>query len=1532
MAIVEKHVNNVNLNSVNENSKMISEQNTTVTLGSGISDSNDLYSGQNGICEMVSDHDGPNCENNVNCENTNMIAGYKSPITSENYYIGNVDSYSDQLEPRENSKMIAGYDAPISQCEDTYSDQTDLQKSEMIAGYGVPISKSSDRYSDQGSNTKPKMISGYVTPFSRHDREQNNVVTCSVQVNDTGNSKMSSENNVHIVNETLKNAENVLQHNGPTIEVQSGNNFEKMNLGYNETTADVSVQTQQLHENSEQIEIVEVLSTKCWYTSGMVENVKSEFLVDTGSTFTIVDIDLFNSIPEKVRPKLEHIDLKLRSANGALMNVFGESKLKLKIGNQYFVHPCKIVGIGDKSSIIGLDFMQSEKCVLWLEKGTMQVGSRSIRIPLYRMADKMGGCAKIQLAEKLCIKPRQEVIIQGKLHHKNNQFTGNCGLIEPNGNWDETKGIFVAKTLVSHDPVSNKVPIRIMNVTNKIVEIEAGHSIAKICSIDPENITIFSEKSMDDGSEILYHIEQTENCEVPEHLKCLIENLAHDITPKQKKEIEHIVCNYTDCFVGPDGKLGLTDLVNHEIDTGNAPPIKIRYREPPLHLRKKVDDELDRMEKQGIIEDSDSPWSFPMVIVAKKGGEQIRICQDYRKLNDITVKSAQNLPKISECLDSLSGAQYFCSMDLANGYWQCKLKESDRCKTSFATRNGLKQFTVLAMGLCNASQTFTKMMEKLLHGLHWKHVLLYLDDVICFGSNFSDMKVTLCQVLDRFKQHSLKLKPSKCRLFQEQTEFLGYIISRDGVHCDPKKTECIRQWDKPKCPKDIRSFLGFCQYHRKFVQGFSEIARPLYNLTKKNQKWDWNEDCENSFQTLKSKLIQSPVLAYPNEQDLFVLDTDASQFSAGATLSQIQNGEERVIAYGSKLFSKSASNLCTTNRELLAVVMFVTEYSHYLKYNKFFILRTDHASLQWISNFKSPDGLLFRWLQILSGFSYRVVHRAGTKHINADSLSRLRPKRKCRREDCPDCYLEPELCSCNIISENICDNDDKSCMEDNSLENCLIITRSQAKKFDTPMRVGNDSENTTDGDNEPDSNSDSICNWAETLSHDDIKQKQEEDPVISEILKLKNQGDTQPNKNMLKSADIEFVLLWLKWKKLEIHKGILYRRYTAGNENSDFLQIVAPKSIRDVIMKLLHNHKTAGHFGNRKTVQSCLMHKFYWPNYKDDIIKWIQSCKTCQKVNTKCNPKKAPLHSKPVFRRMERVAIDIMKVPVSEEGYNSIQVVSDCFTKYSEFYALKDNLAQTCADVIVTQWITRFGCPLVLHSDGAKNYQSELFANLCKLLDIHQTKTARYRPQSNSVVERNNRTLKKLLQSVVGENPKTWPDFLPFVQQAFNSSVHSSTGFTPNRLMFGSENRQVVDLIFAEASMDDPIPPCPSEYVEWVKAAAREAYSKAREHLKQKTERNKTYYDKNSFVRSFNMGDWVWVFSPAELDNKLAVGWKGPFLVIQKLGPVNYVVQKEENSRKITLHIDHMKKYAFDDTPKTWVHPVIKPDKFTQTD
>ncbi|MCG8075029.1 MAG: reverse transcriptase, partial [Candidatus Thiodiazotropha taylori] len=295
--------------------------------------------------------------------------------------------------------------------------------------------------------------------------------------------------------------------------------------------------------------------------------------------------------------------------------------------------------------------------------------------------------------------------------------------------------------------------------------------------------------------------------------------------------------------------------------------------------------------------------------------------------------------------------------------------------------------------MCNAAATFERLMETVLAGLQWDICLIYIDDVIVHGRTFEEALGNLKTVFERLRHAGLKLKPDKCKLFSKSVSFLGHIISDKGVATDPDKIKAVREWPIPVNLTELRSFLGLCSYYRRFISGFSMIAKPLYRLTEKEQSFLWSDECDESFRTLKKKLTGAPVLAYPDFSEAFILDTDASDSNIGAVLSQIQNGTERVICYGSRSLSKAEKKYCVTRTELLALVYFVKYYRHYLLGRKFTV-RTDHNSLRWMLKTKNPEGQLARWIDTLSSFQFEVQHRPGRKHSNADALSRI-PCRQC---------------------------------------------------------------------------------------------------------------------------------------------------------------------------------------------------------------------------------------------------------------------------------------------------------------------------------------------------------------------------------------------------------------------------------------------------------------------------------------------------------------------------------------------------------
>ena len=376
----------------------------------------------------------------------------------------------------------------------------------------------------------------------------------------------------------------------------------------------------------------------------------------------------------------------------------------------------------------------------------------------------------------------------------------------------------------------------------------------------------------------------------------------------------------------------------------------------------------------------------------KKDGTT-RFCVDYRMLNFSTIKDAYPLPRISESLEQMSGARCFSTLDLCAGYWQLELEPSDRYKTAFSTRKGLFQFKVLPFGLCNAPATFERLMETVLSGLQWEICLIYLDDIIVFAKSFEEMLDNLAKVFDRLRTAGLKLKPRKCKLFATKVEYLGHVVSERGIETDPKKIEIVENWPKPSSVTEVRSFLGFCSYYRRFIEGFAAVAKPLHKLTEKNRTFVWSEECDEAFSKRKVCLTTAPILAHPDFTKPFILDTDASGTAIGAVLSQMHGDSEKVIAYASRSLTKSERRYCVTRKELLAVVNFTKYFKNYL-YGKGFRVRTDQSSLRWLLNLKNPEGQLARWLEILSSYDMEIEHRAGAKHKNADSLSRL-PCKQC---------------------------------------------------------------------------------------------------------------------------------------------------------------------------------------------------------------------------------------------------------------------------------------------------------------------------------------------------------------------------------------------------------------------------------------------------------------------------------------------------------------------------------------------------------
>jgi hypothetical protein len=374
---------------------------------------------------------------------------------------------------------------------------------------------------------------------------------------------------------------------------------------------------------------------------------------------------------------------------------------------------------------------------------------------------------------------------------------------------------------------------------------------------------------------------------------------------------------------------------------GTVPIAKRPYRMAPTELAE-LKLQIAELQQKGYIRPSSSPWGAPVLFVTKKDGS-MRMCIDYRSLNEVTIKNKYPLPQIDDLFDQLQGAKYFSKIDLRSGYHQLRIKEADIHKTAFVTRYGQYEFTVMPFGLTNTPTFFMNLINKVFMEELDKFVVVFIDDILIYSKSREDHEHHLQIVLERLRTHQLYAKLSKCEFWLEKIAFLGHILTAEGIEVDPSKVEAVSKWKQPSNVSEVRSFLGMAGYYRRFIKGFSSIARPMTELLKKDNKFVWTLKCEESFQIIKKKLTTASVLTLPDIHQDFVVFCDASRQGLGCVLMQ----NEKVIAYASRLLKPHEQNYPTHNLELAAIVHALKIWRHYLIGNKCHIF-TDHKSLKYI--------------------------------------------------------------------------------------------------------------------------------------------------------------------------------------------------------------------------------------------------------------------------------------------------------------------------------------------------------------------------------------------------------------------------------------------------------------------------------------------------------------------------------------------------------------------------------------------------------
>ena len=898
---------------------------------------------------------------------------------------------------------------------------------------------------------------------------------------------------------------------------------------------------------------------------------------------------------------------------------------------------------------------------------------------------------------------------------------------------------------------------------------------------------------------------------------------------------------HEEVFSHDEDDLGYCDAIKHRILLHDNIPVKVPHRRIPPHQWNEVREYMRKAIDQGIIRESSSPYASAVVLFRKRDG-RLRLCVDYRALNAKTHKDAYALPRINEALDALHGAKYFCSLDLAHGYHQIPVAEEDIEKTAFRLgTGGLYEFTRMPFGLCNAPATFMRLMDKAFGDQTFQSVLIYLDDILVFGSTVDETMQRLDMVLTRLRNLNLKVKPEKCQFFFKQLRFLGHLVSEDGISPDPEKTRAVCEWNTPKSESELRSFLGLAGYYRRFISGFAKIAAPLHALiggggkkTKKakpvkstsavpmdwNSKWD--SKCDNAFSELKERLSTAPVLGYPDMTLPFILEIDASFNGLGAVLSQQQGGKLVVLGYASRGLrdsEKNMSNYSSMKLELLGLKWAVAEKFRDMLIGAKFVVYTDNNPLSYVKTTGKLGTTETRWAAELAQFDFSIKYRSGRSNQNADSLSR-----KTQHGKEPKSVRFAEVVACESPMQFV---------------EQMTVHVPRAVHVTTEDVLGSKwiEEVKTRSHRVAPSTSNAMSTLP-SMSKESLHQLQRADDVIGCVWKYWESGSPPSTSQLLNEPRHVRKLLQL-WPQLVEHDGVLYHHIQLGNQQVK--QLLLPDCLRQEVLHSLHDQ--AGHQSPAKTLHLAQT-RCNWIGMSTDIDNYCRQCNRCilAKEGKKCRTTMGTLQAK---RPLDVIAMDFTLLEPGTNHVENVLVMTDVFTKYTQAFPTRDQKARTVARVLVKEWFVRFGVPRRLHSDQGRNFESEVVRELCNMYGIKKSRTTPYHPEGNAQCERFNRTLHDRLRTLPPDKKSKWPEYLPELVYAYNATPHSSTGYSPYYLFFGREPKLPVDHLLGleeEDSDDDEI----ESTDDWVASHYRrlqQAFQLASERSEKEALRRKTRND-----------------------------------------------------------------------------------------
>lgn len=1185
------------------------------------------------------------------------------------------------------------------------------------------------------------------------------------------------------------------------------------------------------------------------------DNVAFSFLLDTGASISALKYKnvLKYSIPI-------HRDNIVINGIGGKVQAIGYVYLQLSIGEHYISHkfyvfhslPCAAHGL------IGQDFLSKHRSVINFENETLSLRHTSVDIVI-----KLFNSNKYLMT----IPARSESI-----HYIKANFKEDCVVFSK----EIYEGIFVASTIVS--PHRGRIPIKLLNTTTKDVSLsEINLDIHKFRDY---NIIAF-DKSVNNASRV----------------KQLFSKLnLKNLNKEEQLSIESLCAKYSDIFYLDGDKLSTTNIYNHKIELKpNTQPIYSKPYRLPHALKTEIKNQLDNLLSQGVIEPCQSEWSSPMLLVPKKsdsnGNKKWRLVIDYRKLNNVIHDDKFPLPNITEILDSLSGCMYFSHLDLHQGYYNVNLEKDSRKYTAFCS--GQFQMTRMPMGLKTSPSSFSRMITMAMSGLTYDKCLVYQDDLVCFSRNLQSHVKNLQDIFERLRKVKLKLNPQKCNFLQKELLYLGHVVSSDGVIPDPEKIEVVKRYPIPTKTDDVKRFVAFVNYYRKFIPNFAAKAYPLNYLCKKNVTFNWDENCQKSFEILKNNVVSHPVLQYPDfsAQNEFILQTDASGYGIGAVLC---NGDRRPVAYASRSLNKAEKRYPTIEKELLAIVWAVKHFRPYL-FGRKFKIQTDHKPLIYLFGMKDPSSRLLKFRLVIEEYDFILEYIRGKENSAADALSRMlitSDELKGMNECVVNVMTRGQMAKQardTIISKNDWPDQPKV-VEINSkpkyFTELRFISANELNRYRTLNEIRHESECLC---YVPSLNTIFINTASRSqLSPDEFARELNKfcsQIHIKEIYFIKNENNNIFVKKLVK--EIQNIKIW-SGPRLCILNDV--RRI----ENKDDQR---------VILNDFHLLPTSGHAGIRRMINNIKKY-YFWTGMEVDVTNFVKKCDKCQRQKHSSHYIKEPMTiTSTAHTAFEKIFLDVVG-PLDKDINNYVYILTiQCeLSKYIEAYPLYSKTSIEIAKSFVDNFILRYGIPKEIATDRGTEFLSSTVKEVCKLLHINQLQSTAYHHQSIGALENSHKHLGNYLRIQTDNHPDAWSTWLPYWCFSYNTSVHTETKFTPYELVFGKKCILPSNLSSGHV---DPLYNYDSYPLE-LKYRLQLTQKEARNNLIASKTNRKTKYDRNLNPVYYKPNDLVLVKN--ETGNKFQSIFSGPYKVIKDKSP-NVEILKD-NGKIDIVHKNRTKPYV----------------------